>query len=678
MNGKFILIVVILLLAACCCLAVVCLVGGGVAALGFNQNSSGSLDGLLPTLRESFPTDFVDPFGTQDTGEATPVPELNTQPLDPGAEETLHTLEDEIVPNNDPRDLGLRLAGIADIPETLETPPQVYAVGDRQTFWVSNVDTNENFQVETVLEYKGDSLYFWVESGVEFNQDDLDQLAGTFEDKIYPTDREFFGSEWNPGIDNDPHLYIVYARGLGSNLAGYFSSADSVHPLAHEYSNAHEMFLLNADNVILDEDFTYGVLADEFQHMIHWYRDRNEESWMNEGFSELAAFLNGYDVGGFDYLFASNPDLQLNDWPNDSNATSPHYGAGFMFLTYFLDRFGEDATKALVADPANGMDSIDGVLAQLDIQDPQTGQVVGADDVFADWVVTNYLMDGSVGDGRYIYHNYPGAPQTYDTDSIQDCTNDQYSSTVSQYGADYIYLDCSGNYTLNFSGSSDVGVLPMDAYSGDYAFWSNKGDESDMTLTQTFDFSDVSGPISISYQTWYDAEEDYDYVYLVASVDGETWQILDTPSGTDEDPSGNSYGWGYNGVSDGWIEEEVDLSQFAGQQVQLRFEYVTDAAVNGEGFLLDDVAIPAIGYSTDFEQDDGGWNGEGFVRIQNRLPQTYRVSVIQFNGQPSVESYTVLPNQPLTVSMNGRATMVVSGTTRFTRQPASYRISFVQ
>ena len=64
--------------------------------------------------------------------------------------------------------------------------------------------------------------------------------------------------------------------------------------------------------------YTYGVLAHEFQHMIHWYRDRNESSWINEGFSELSTLLNGLDPGGFDYIYTSNPDLQLTDWPNDS------------------------------------------------------------------------------------------------------------------------------------------------------------------------------------------------------------------------------------------------------------------------------------------------------------------------------------------------------------------------
>ena len=63
-----------------------------------------------------------------------------------------------------------------------------------------------------------------------------------------------------------------------------------LHPQAHEYSNAHEMFLFNADNTDLGEEFTYGVLAHEFQHMIHWYQDRNETSYLNEGFCRSCGF----------------------------------------------------------------------------------------------------------------------------------------------------------------------------------------------------------------------------------------------------------------------------------------------------------------------------------------------------------------------------------------------------
>jgi hypothetical protein len=248
---------------------------------------------------------------------------------------------------------------------------------------------------------------------------------------------------------------------------------------------------------------------------------------------------------------------------------------------------------------------------------------------------------------------------------------------------DYIQIDCSGSYTLDFQGASEVGVLPEDAKSGDYAFWSNKGDESNTTLTRDFDFSSVSGPLTLRYSTWYDLEEDYDYLYLVASEDGKAWQILQTPSGRDrsEDPSGNAYGWGYNGKSGRWIEEQVDISQFAGKKVTLRFEYVTDAAVNGEGLLLDDLGIPEINDSTDFEDGDGGWEGNGFVRIQNRLPQIFRVALIQYGETVSVQHVELDAQQrasiPLALEGNrDGAVLVVSGVTRFTTQEAGYRFKF--
>jgi hypothetical protein len=166
-----------------------------------------------------------------------------------------------------------------------------------------------------------------------------------------------------------------------------------------------------------------------------------------------------------------------------------------------------------------------------------------------------------------------------------------------------------------------------------------------MTLTRNFDFRDHTGPLTLTFWTWYDLEEDWDYLYLETSADdGETWEIVTTPSGTGEDPSGNSYGWAYNGLSgaDGrWIQETIDLSEFAGSQVLIRFEYVTDAAVNGEGLLLDDIAIPEINYFSDFELDDGGWDAAGFVRIQNHIPQTYQLALISRGSATTVERITL-------------------------------------
>jgi hypothetical protein len=594
------------------------------------------------------------------------------------AERNLRVLQDALVPVSDARGLAMRLMGIADIPETIDPPVSFPQLGDRRSFNAQNVVDNQFFRVDATLRYVGDHIYFWIQDGVSYRPADLERLAGTFDQEIYPLTRAFFGSEWNPGIDHDPRIYILYSTGLGGRIAGYFSSKDSLHPLAHRFSNGHEMFFLNADTVSLGDEFAYSVLAHEFQHMIHWYQDRNETSWLNEGFSELAAFLNGFGGGGFDYVFIADPDIQLNDWPNEPDATTPHYGAAFLYVTYFLDRFGDSAVQALVAHPENGLESVDAVLSKMDLIDAQSGAAITADAVFADWVIANYLGDPDVADGRYAYGIYPDGPTASDTEEINRCPQDWQDRAVRQYGVHYIRISCPGSYTIDFAGVQEVGILPVDAYSGNYAFWSNKGDESNMALSQTFDFREVTGPLTLSYWTWYDIEAGYDYVYLVASEDGASWEMLETPRGTDLDPSGNNYGWGYNGESGGWVHESVDLSRFAGSQVQLRFEYVTDAAVNGEGLLLDDVAIPQIDYFSDFEKDDGGWVASGFVRIQNRLPQTYLVSLIRTGAITTVETIHVASGESLQLAEVGEVVMVVSGTTRFTRQPAEYRFRITQ
>lgn len=629
-------------------------------------------------------------FTFEVVGSPTPTPHI-IRPVDSSPTQTelggttLFTLENSSPPLNDRVALAKRLLGVGTIPETYPDPDAPHQVGDQHSFWVTDTSTDTVFKTPATLRYITEHAYFWIGDTVRYDEDDLKDLADAFEDQIYPTTRAFFGSEWTPGIDEDEHIYILYVTGVGSGVAGYFSSSDQVHPLAHEHSNAHELFVFNASNTSLSSQHTEGLLAHEFQHMIHWYQDRNETSWVNEGFSELAVLLNGYSPGGFDFFYLSQPDLQLNEWPSDEMSTGPHYGAAFLFMTYFLDRMGDEITKALVRHPENGFKSIDLVLEESKATDPLTGEPIRVDDLVLDWVLTNYLLDGNVGDGRFAYDSYDYVIGTRDTESFNECLPGFQERNVRQYGVDYIRFTCPGEHTLNFEGSLHTALLPEGAHSGDYSFWSGKGDESDMTLTRTFDFTGVTAPITLSYWTWYDIEEGYDYVFLTASVDGEHWDILTTPSGTAEDPTGSNYGWGYNGLSgDGpeWVQESVDLSQFVGQKVQLRFEYVTDAAVNGEGFLLDDIDIPAVEYFTDFEEDDGGWVGAGFVRVTNILPQTFRLALITKGSTTDVE-YITLDNEnsrEIPFEIGGdvdSVVLVVVGTTRYTRQLASYQFEFL-
>ena len=359
----------------------------------------------------SIPNSSVSPGEVLDF---TPVPNstagVPSAPSSPSADEvissTIEIFQKANIPINNPIDLAERLKNQSNLPTALEFPVKVYQLGDRESFWITDTETNENISIPATLAYISDHVYFWVEDGVHYRNREISTLVDTFEEEIYPTTRAFFGSEWIPGVDADQHLFILFVEGLGGPVAGYFSSADEFLPIVRKYSNGHEMFLLSSEHIELGEEYALSVLAHEFQHMIHWYRDRNEETWFNEGGSSLASFLNGYSIGGHDQVFASNPDIQLNNWPAGNDNNSENYGASFLFLTYFLERFGEQATQSLISHPDNGLDSIDKVLASLEMRDPSTNQLITADDFFLDWLITNFLQDNRVSDGRYSYNRY--------------------------------------------------------------------------------------------------------------------------------------------------------------------------------------------------------------------------------------------------------------------------------
>ena len=81
----------------------------------------------------------------------------------------------------------------------------------------------------------------WVEEGATYDPADLKAAADKFAEETYPTNRNFFGSEWSPGVDNDPRLHILHSEQLGNSIAGYFSGADEVSSKAQPFSNERDV-----------------------------------------------------------------------------------------------------------------------------------------------------------------------------------------------------------------------------------------------------------------------------------------------------------------------------------------------------------------------------------------------------------------------------------------------------
>lgn len=605
---------------------------------------------------------------------ATTIPDKKSQ-----AEKTLMDLQNAVIPSVDLTDVTGRVNGHTVVTGTNTDKVETFKVGDQHDFWVVNPD-NSNRQVSATLEYQSKEIDFWIENGISFEFDDLQTLAETFSNEIYPSNHQFFGTEDQPGIDQDDHLFVLYVRGLKNSIAGYTSFIDHLPREVHPYSNEHELFVLNADVLTLAAPYTLSVMSHEFQHLIHQNKDPNEELWLNESLSELSKELNGYEVGGFYTYFLRNPDMQLNDWAYGDEDNKPHYGASYLFMSYLVDRFGDELISALVADPLNGLESIDSLFQALEMKDSQNGETYTADHLFADWTAANYLQDDSIGDGRFAYLDHLGLPQAAPTIMITNCDPQTASQSVSQYGTDYIEIQCGPESVFTFQGQEFVNVLPLNISDGGSVMWSNIANASDTAMTQEFDFSGIHGEITAMFDLWFDLEVDYDFGYLMVSENGKDWQILESPGCKTENIAGNNLGCGYNGSSDGWLSESVDLSAYSGKKVYLRFEVITDGAVLGEGLAVDHFSIPAIGYIASFDESTDGWVTDGFVRMDNQIPQSFLVSVIDQGTETTVTEYQVQPGGTLKIPIRVTnplhpVTIAVSGSSRFTRQQANYRYS---
>ncbi|PKO23689.1 MAG: hypothetical protein CVU38_02850 [Chloroflexi bacterium HGW-Chloroflexi-1] len=620
-------------------------------------------------------------FAISDSANSESAPGVMLTPAPPVAAapggESEAALAQAEMPERDLRDLALRLnPDVTSIPLVVNPTPPTYQVGDTAEFWISNNDTQENRQITAELRYITDHLYMWVEQGVQLDQADLERSAERFETQTYPTNREFFGSEWSPGVDNDVHLTILHARGLGETVAGYYSSADEFSQLINPYSNEREMFYISVDSGSAkpNSSFYDDSLAHEFQHMIHWANDRNEDSWVNEGMAMLAEHLNSFDSGGADIAYTEQPDTQLTTWSDPSEGNGEHYGASYLFMAYFLDRFGEELTKAVVASPENGVAGFNSALEKA-------GRPERFDDIFADWVIANYLdRPEADSEGRYGYTELdPDTPSVGETYQRFPASA---NSQVSQYGADYVRLKGQGDLTIEFQGQQQVGLVDAQP-KGTYAWWSNRGDDSDATLTRAFDLRDLT-TATLTFSAWYDIEEGWDYAYVEVSTDGGArWQILPARYTTDENPVGNAFGVGWTGMSGGgsapaWVDEQVDLTSFTGQEILLRFEYVTDDAVNKPGFLLDDIAIPEPGYSDGGEAGSGGWEAAGWVLTDNLLQQRWLVQLLGVGrNQLTLQRMTVGADGRGRLTLDGlgdlnEAVLVISALTPVTTEPAAY------
>jgi hypothetical protein len=585
-------------------------------------------------------------------------------------------------PQRDDVRLAIAFKGLSAVQATPTAEPPPPQIGDRAEFNIGNVDVNTVSVVTAVLQGVGRHAYYWYDEGVGGVVPDPGDLADTLAafDAIYEDVDGRFG-DGTPA--DDPPVHIVHVSPLAlcdvelttvdqCGLAGYFSSRDRLPAAVSPRSNEREMFVMNAMQI--GREAYLDVLAHELRHLIEARYDPSEADWAVEGSAMLAAQLAGYDDSAQwrGNLFLSDPDLQLNTW-SDSN-TLPHYGQGYLLSRFLYDHLGPDGYRALATSSADGF-------AALDEYSGQPGYGLA---LWQDWLAAMALASDQTGVPERF--QWLGPPLERVATLEISTLPYRLETTVNQFAADYYDLPSSGAYQIEFQGEVTTPLLPTTAPSGTQVWYALRTNFANPRLTRTVDLSEVTRA-TLEYSAYVDIEQGYDFAYVSVSEDGgTTWQPLAGAGmqGADgqDDPSESAVADRfYSGRLQRWIPEQIDLSDYAGQVIDLRFEYITDPILTYGGFALDDIRIPEIDFADDAEAEVEGWTAEGFVRVPLTVEQLWHLWLITFADE-GVQVEALVPDGagqlvvPVTALAGEHAPMlVVAAHAPQTLETAGYRLA---
>lgn len=284
------------------------------------------------------------------------------------------------------------------VPTRSEAPPQL---GEQRTFWTWDMSVMPPAakQVTATCRADGATGYIFVDNAVwgsKVKEEDVKILSERFEQRspsgsvdprrgVAAIDHDWFGTP-PLGLDGDPKVYLLVtemAQYMGTTLDGYFNPFDTITDAqAQEQgqrSNEKEIIYLNAaGGGPIAGDYMQGVLAHEYQHLLHQPHDAEEESWLSETLAEIAMKVNGYHTDmGHVVRHQAKPEKPL------VSKMYVDYGACMLFGTYLTEQYGKSFVQELSRDPLHGTASLDATLERF-------GRTERFPDLYKDWAVANF------------------------------------------------------------------------------------------------------------------------------------------------------------------------------------------------------------------------------------------------------------------------------------------------
>lgn len=179
---------------------------------------------------------------------------------------------------------------------------------------------------------------------------------------------------------------------------------------------------------------------------------------------------------------------------------------------------------------------------------------------------------------------------------------------------------------------------------GNYAANQNKN----ITLLSNLNLSGATYA-HLQYYTRFQLEKNYDFVQLYASNNnGSSWQPLCARYETSPASFGGTNPV-YDGLQDEFVKEEIDLSDYLGQNILIRFNIKTDAYEEQDGFYFDDFLVRKI-MATATLAGEVIASGElkiypnpssGSIKIENNGAEDYTIIIRNQLGQLVKENINI-------------------------------------
>jgi hypothetical protein len=254
-----------------------------------------------------------------------------------------------------------------------------YKIGDSKSFWVSNLETDEYYQISAKLLYSGTHSYIWVFNN-QITQDDATKLGKEFDERIYPLIHQYFGKESDVNGDGKINILCYDIQdgfdGEGGYVAGYFDPNDL---FTDNHSNHSEIFYIDTYPLMgtgstKDVTQAYETLAHEFQHMVNFNENVFIEqkypmdTWLDEGLSMAAEQIyKGKALDDrIDYYNQSESITEghsLLNWDYYGD-TLANYSLSYLFIEYLKlqANHGDSIFKEIINDPNNNYKAVEDVI----------------------------------------------------------------------------------------------------------------------------------------------------------------------------------------------------------------------------------------------------------------------------------------------------------------------------